>query len=109
MSDSFNPYVNLAVFIPSAMIFVILFSIIRQTIGQMPPPLAGGPKNVMAFCVTALAMLGMDRMIIRAIVIPYGAMGIAILFVLAIMLVMLWIAARRGSREKRVRSSDRKA
>ena len=93
-----EPYRNLWVLIPVAAMFVILFAIIRRTLSQVEL-FEGGATNVVAFCVSALALYGMDQAIIRTIVAQYAAMGSAMLIALAGMLLTVWIATLRHARD----------
>jgi len=73
-----------------AAMFVIILGIVLRSLREMPL-FEGGGKVVIVLCVTILAMYGMDRTLVRAVVGQYTAMGVAMLFGLAGLLLFAWI------------------
>lgn len=105
MSDIATRYSDPLVLIPMAAMFVIIFGIVLRSLREMPL-FAGGGKVVVAFCVTTLAMYGMDQTLVRAVVGQYTAMGVAMLFGLAGLLLTAWIGLTVKTR-KHIRRSQR--
>ena len=98
-----DAYTHPEVLIPMAAMFVIIFGIVLRSLREMPL-FEGGGKIVIALCVTVLAMWGMDQAIVRAVVGQYTAMGVAMLFGLAGLLLTAWIGLTVKAR-KRIRRS----
>jgi len=104
MDEWLRTYSGPLVLIPMAAIFVIIFGIVMRSLKEMPL-FAGGAKFVITLCVTILAMYGMDRAIVRAVVAEYTAMGVAMLFGLAGLLLTAWIGLAVQTR-KRIRRAQ---
>ena len=104
MSDVIDRYSDALVLIPMAAMFVIIFGIVMRSLREMPL-FAGGGKVAVALCVTVLAMYGMDQTLVRAVVGQYTAMGVAMLFGLAGLLLATWIGLTVKTR-KRIRRSQ---
>lgn len=104
MGKFLEPYEDLRILIPAAAMFLIIFAIVFRTLKEMP--LFPGPAGrvVVSFCVTALAMYGMDQVMIRSILMSYSAMGFAMLVGLAGLLLVVWIGlmvrSGRGRRDR---------
>jgi len=101
--DIIGRYENPLILIPMAAMFVIIFAIVMRSMKEMPL-FAGGGKIAIALCVTVLAMYGMDRMLVRAVVEEYTAMGVAMLFGLAGLLLTAWIGLTVKTRRHMRRS-----
>jgi hypothetical protein len=101
-------YSDPLVLIPVAAIFVIIFGIILRALKEMPL-FEGAGKVVLAICVATLALIGMDQTIIKAIAIPYAALGVTLLFLLAGLLLAAWVAfaARKRKEPRRSNHPDR--
>lgn len=103
MNDAIHRYSNPLLLIPMAAMFVIIFGIVLRSLREMPL-FEGGGKVVIALCVTILTMYGMDQTLVRAVVGQYTAMGVAMLFGLAGLLLTAWIGLTVKTR-KRIRRS----
>ena len=104
MNELIDRYSDPLVLIPMAAMFVIIFGIVMRSLREMPL-FAGGGKVAVALCVTVLAMYGMDQTLVRAVVGQYTAMGVAMLFGLAGLLLATWIGLTVKTR-KRIRRSQ---
>jgi hypothetical protein len=91
MNGTLGPITGPFILIGAVMVFLILFTTIRRVVTQMPL-FAGGPHTLVAFCIAVLATLGMAPGASHAILVPYGALGLAIL------LMMLLGLAEKGRR-----------
>jgi len=100
-----DTYSQPLVLIPMAAMFVIIFGIVLRSLREMPL-FEGAGKVVIALCVTILAMYGMDQTLVRAVVGQYTAMGVAMLFGLAGLLLAAWIGLVVKTR-KHIRRSQR--
>jgi hypothetical protein len=103
MNDAIHRYEDPLIFIPMAAMFVIIFGIVLRSLREMPL-FAGGAKAVIALCVTILAMYGMDQTLVRVVVGQYTAMGVAMLFGLAGLLLAAWIGLTVKTRRRLRRS-----
>ncbi len=101
MNDLITRYSDPLVLIPMAAMFIIIFGIVLRSMREMAM-FEGGAKVVIALCVTTLAMYGMDRTLVRAVVDQYTSMGVAMLFGLASLLLFAWIGLTVKTR-KRIR------
>ena len=90
MNATSNPYSDLWVLTPVAAMFVIVFCIVYRVLGDIEI-VAHGPRPVLAFCVTALAIYGLDQTLIRHVVAEYTAMGVTMLITLASLLLGAWM------------------
>ena len=81
MNEPVLIHLNPIVLICIVPLFLLLYLIIRQTIDQMPL-FSTGAKRVAAFCVTLLAVLGMAGGSASALLVPYGALGAAMVFMI---------------------------
>ena len=104
MQEVIDRYSDPLVLIPMAAMLVIIFGIVLRSLREMPL-FEGGGKVVIAICVTILAMYGMDQTLVRAVVRHYTAMGVAMLFGLAGLLLTVWIGLTVKTR-KRIRRSQ---
>ena len=86
-----------------AAMFVIILGIVQQSLREMNM-FPTGSRLVVGFCVTVLAMYGMDRTLVRAVVEHYTAMGVAMLFGLAGLLLAAWIGLSAKARKRIARS-----
>ena len=103
--DLIGRYENPLILIPMAAMFVIIFGIVIRSMREMPL-FAGSGKAVIAFCVTVLAMYGMDCTLVKAVVEEYTAMGVAMLFGLVGLLLTAWIGLTVKMREHMRRSQQ---
>lgn len=99
-------YSDLRVLIPVGAIFVIVFAIVFRTMQDIPIFSGENSKParaIVALCVTTLAVLGMDQVFIRPILLTYAAMGYAVLMGLAALLLITWIGiifrTKKGGKE----------
>jgi len=97
-AQPFAQPLSLIILVP---IFIILYVVIRQVVEQMPL-FSKGSKGIVSFCVTALAVLGMDQCLVGPLLIPYATMGVVILVMLALLPLCRWYALRRHDRERRI-------
>lgn len=104
MDEWINRYSEPMVLIPIAAMFVIIFGIVRRSLQEMPL-FEGGTKNIVALCVSTLAMYGMDQTLVSAVLTEYTAMGIVMLFGLAGLLLAAWIGLMVKTR-KHIRRSQ---
>ena len=74
-----SAYKNPLIFIPMIAMFVIIFGIVSRSLREIDM-FPAGSRLVVALCVTIMAMYGMDQTLIRAVVSQYTAMGVAMLF-----------------------------
>jgi len=92
-------YADLHILIPVAAMFLIIFAIVFRTLKEMPLFPGRSAQFVVAFCVTALSMYGVDQVMIRPILLSYSAMGYAMLVSLAALLTATWIGILIRSRK----------
>jgi hypothetical protein len=105
MDELTTRYSQPLVLIPVTAMFVIIFAIVVRSLKEMPLFARGG-KVVVALCVTVLAMYGLDQTIVRAVVQQYTAMGVAMLFGLAGLLLTAWLGLVARSRRHIRRSQE---
>lgn len=105
IEEIFRPYENLYILIPTAIIFLIIFLIVMRTLKEMP--LFEGPAKIgIGLGVSVLAVYGMDRAIIRTIVMEYTTMGVVLLIILAGLITTVWITLSVKSLRGRNRYQD---
>jgi len=90
IEEILRPYENLYILIPTAIIFLIIFLIVMRTLKEMPL-FEGLAKVGIGLGVSILAVYGMDRAIIRTIVMEYTTMGVVLLIILAGLITTAWI------------------
>ena len=90
MQEFFKPYADPLVLLPIAAMFVIVFAVVLTSL-KRANFFPHGTSVVVAICVSVLAMYGVDRTVVRLIVIPYTGMGIAMLVSLAVLLLAMWL------------------
>ena len=105
MDESIKIYSDLRILIPMSAMFVIIFGIVMRSLKEMPL-FAGAGKVVIALCVSALAMYGMDQAIIKTIVVQYTTMGMVMLLIFAGLLLAAWVGIAAKAR-KELRRSQR--
>jgi len=105
MNELVTTYGRPVILIPMAAMAVIIFGIVLRSLREMPL-FEGGGKIVIALCVTTLAMYGMDQTLVRLVVGQYTAMGVAMLFGFAALLLGAWIGLAVKSR-RQIRRSQR--
>ena len=103
VNEALARYQDPLVATPMAAMLVIIFGIVLRSLREMPL-FEGGAKVVIALCVTILAMYGMDQALVRLVVGQYTAMGAAMLFGLAGLLLTAWIGPTVKMRKRICRS-----
>lgn len=103
MNEMLARYHDPLVLIPMAAMFVIIFVIVHRSLREMDM-FPAGSRLVIGLCVTVLAMYGMDQTVIRVVVSQYTAMGVAMLFGLAVLLLTVWIGLSAQTRKRIARS-----
>ncbi len=96
-------YKNPLILIPMIAMFVIIFGIVLRSLKEMDI-FPAGSRRIITLCVTILAMYGMDQTIVRTIAMQYSAMGAAMLFGLAGLLLTAWIGLTVKTRKHLRRS-----
>ncbi len=105
MNNAIYLYKNPLIFIPMIAMFVIIFGIVFRSLREIDI-FPAGSRLVIALCVTTLAMYGMNQTLIRAVANQYTAMGVTMLFGLAVLLLAAWIGLTVKTR-KRLRRSQK--
>lgn len=100
-----SAYKNPLIFIPMIAMFVIIFGIVSRSLREIDM-FPAGSRLVVALCVTIMAMYGMDQTLIRAVVSQYTAMGVAMLFGLAGLLLAAWVGLTVNTRKRLRRSRE---
>lgn len=87
-----NPdlYRDYRILVPVVLMFVIVFCISFRTLREINV-FHGPPQVILAFCVSALAIWGLDQTLIQFVVAKYSNMGVAMLVTLASVLLATWI------------------
>ena len=94
MEELVKPYGDPRVLLPMGLMFVIIFAVVLSSLrsaGLFPH----ATRVIVALCISGLAMYGLDRTIVRLVVVPYTAMGVAILISLAAMVLVVWLRLLR--------------
>ena len=68
ITDLLKPYSDLRVLIPMVAVFVIIYAIVRRSIKDTEL-FQEGTGIVVAMCVSLLAMYGVDRTLVRIIIV----------------------------------------
>ena len=106
MEEFFKPYADPLILLPIAAMFVIVFAVVFTSL-KRASLFPHGTSVIVALCVSFLAMYGVDRTLVRLIVIPYTGMGIAMLVCLAGVLLIAWLTiALKASRRVGPRRRD---
>lgn len=90
MIENLDLYRDYRILVPVALMFVIIFCISFRSLGEIKA-FQGPPQAILAFCVSALAIWGLDQTLIQFVVTKYTNMGVAMLVTLASVLLATWI------------------
>lgn len=106
MQEFFKPYADPLILLPIAAMFVIVFAVVFTSL-KRAKLFPRGTSLIVAICVSVLAMYGVDRAVVRLIVIPYAGMGVVMLISVAGILLIAWLViALKASRRVGPRRGD---
>ena len=90
MLENLELYRDYKILVPVALMFVIIFCICLRSLGEIEA-FRGPQRLVLAFCVSTLAIWGLDQTLIQFVVAKYTNMGVAMLVTLASLLLATWV------------------